>query len=63
MNQPAVLDGPEPLAYSPAGAAAALSASKDWVYGLINSGQLRSIKVGGRRLIPRDALLELLEDA
>lgn len=35
------------------------------VYALLNSGQLRSVKIGGRRLIPRTAIddfVKALED-
>ena len=33
------------------------------VYKLINSGELRSITIGKRRLIPREALDEFIEKA
>jgi excisionase family DNA binding protein len=51
----------EKLAYSVPEAAYALSLSPDYVWKLIYSGQLRSAKVGKRRLIPAGALKELLE--
>ena len=46
------IDVIEPLALSPAQAARALSLSRPSLYGLLNSGQLRSVRVGSRRLIP-----------
>jgi len=46
-------------------AAELLSIGKTNTYQLLKTGQLRSVKLGGRRLIPRDALddfvAELLE--
>ena len=42
-------------------AAGALSLSRTFVYGLLASGQIFSIKVGGRRLVPVAALHEFVE--
>jgi excisionase family DNA binding protein len=42
-------------------AAAQLRVSRWSVYNLIRSGQLRTIKIGRRRLVPLDALTECLE--
>jgi excisionase family DNA binding protein len=42
-------------------AAARLRVSRWSVYNLIRSGQLRTIKIGRRRLVPLDALSECLE--
>ena len=42
-------------------AAAQLRVSRWTVYNLIRSGQLRTIKIGRRRLVPIDALSECLE--
>jgi len=42
-------------------AAAQLRVSRWSVYNLIRSGQLRTIKIGRRRLVPIDALTECLE--
>ena len=42
-------------------AAARLRVSRWSVYNLIRSGQLRTIKIGRRRLVPIDALAECLE--
>jgi excisionase family DNA binding protein len=43
-------------------AAAAYRLSRSTLYKLIGSGVLRSAKVGGRRLIPVDAIEALLAD-
>lgn len=55
---------PEPaverLAYSPAELAAALGCTRVHVHNLIARGELRSIKLGRRRLIPRTVVDELL---
>ena len=50
----------EPLAYSVKDAAAAVGVSRGMLYELIASGQLPSTKLGSRRLIRREALVELL---
>ncbi len=50
------------LAYSPQQAAEALGIGRTLIYQLIDSGSLRSLKIGRRRLIPRDAIVELLAD-
>jgi excisionase family DNA binding protein len=42
-------------------AAARLRVSRWSLYNLIRSGQLRTIKIGRRRLVPIDALTECLE--
>jgi excisionase family DNA binding protein len=42
-------------------AAAQLRVSRWTVYNLIRSGQLRTIKIGRRRLVPIDASSECLE--
>lgn len=42
-------------------AARLLSLGRSSIYLLLGSGQLRSVKVGGRRLIPRAALDELID--
>ena len=42
-------------------AAARLRVSRWTVYNLIRSGQLSTIKIGRRRLVPMDALSECLE--
>jgi excisionase family DNA binding protein len=58
----AATSGPtERLAYSPSEAAEALGVSKPTVYKLLHNGQLRSIMVGNRRLIPRTGIEAFLE--
>ena len=49
------------LFYKPAEAAIVLARGKTKVYDALASGELRSIKVGGSRLIPADALVEYAE--
>ncbi len=41
-------------------AAHLLNVGRSTAYDLIRSGRLRSIKIGRRRLVPRDALEDLL---
>lgn len=48
------------LAYKPAEAAEIIGVSRQFIYTLIQRGQLRTVSLGKRRLIPRSALLELL---
>ena len=35
--------------------------SKSWIYGEMRSGRLRTVMVGGRRMIPANALAEWLD--
>jgi excisionase family DNA binding protein len=51
------------LAYTPYEAADALGISRNLLYQLIGSGQLHSVKAGGRRLIPASAIAEFLSGA
>lgn len=44
------------LLYRPEEAAAVMSLSRTAVYGLISSGELEAVKIGGRRRIPRRAI-------
>lgn len=53
----------ERLAFSPGEAAASIGCSRPHLYKQINEGKLRTITVGRRRLITRQALLEFLGDA
>ena len=39
-------------AYSVPEAMASLGVSRDWLYRQINNGNIRSVKLGGRRFIP-----------
>jgi excisionase family DNA binding protein len=50
-----------PLAYRIDDAVKASGLSRSTLYDLISEGKLRSIKVGGRRLIPAEALRQLLQ--
>jgi excisionase family DNA binding protein len=52
--------GLEPIVDSIADTAVRLNLSRTTIYELIAKGQLRSVKIGKRRLIPRDAQRELL---
>lgn len=51
------------LSYSVLEAARALGLGRDTTYGLIRSGQLPSLKVGRRRIIPRAAVEAFLAKA
>ena len=50
----------EKLLLSPTEAAAHLSVGRSKVYELMRLGQLRSVKIGGCRRIPRAALVDLV---
>lgn len=50
----------ERKAYRPVEVAAVLGVSRAWVYRLIQEGEIQSIKVGHRLLIPAGAVDELL---
>lgn len=51
------------IAVSPAEAALMLGISRSKVYELMEAGQLRNIKLGGRRLIPVSAINQLFTEA
>jgi excisionase family DNA binding protein len=51
----------DPLFVRPREAMKILSVSEGKVYAMIKSGELRSKKIGGTRLIPVSALKELAE--
>jgi excisionase family DNA binding protein len=57
---PGATAGVERLAYSPSEAAAALGCTRQHVQNMIRRGELRSVTLGRKRLIPRQALAELL---
>lgn len=46
----------EKILYRAEEAAALLSLSRTAVFGLIRSGDLRAVKIGGRRRIPRNSI-------
>ena len=50
----------EPAAYTVAAFGAKLGVSRQFLYGLIKSGELRSLKIGGARRIPASELARLL---
>lgn len=52
---------PAPLAYTVKGAVDVIGLSRSKLYLMINDGTLRSLKVAGRRLIPAEALRDLLK--
>jgi excisionase family DNA binding protein len=52
----------EKRAYRINEAVAAYRLSRSTIYKLIATGTLRTVKIGGRRLIPRDALEGLLNE-
>lgn len=51
-----------PVLYRVEEAADALRISRSGIYELIRSGQLRTVKVGSRRLVPVEALTEYVAD-
>lgn len=53
----------EPLVYTPQEAADALRISRPMIYKLIDAGDLRSLKIGSRRMIPLTAIEALLDGA
>lgn len=50
-----------PVAFSIPEAAAHLSISRSLLYSLIDSGQIRRVKIGRRAVIPASELVKLLE--
>jgi len=59
-TRPAATDGP-PALLSTTDAARRLAIGRSALYGLIAEGELRTIKVGRRRLVPADALAEFVQ--
>lgn len=53
----------EPLVQSVDDTAADLNCSRPFVYKLIDKGQLKSVKLGGKRLIVRQSVRQLLGEA
>ena len=49
------------VAYTPAEVRPLLKLGRDRVYDLLRSGQLRSIRVGRKYLVPADAVAEFLK--
>lgn len=54
------MDSSERMAYRPNEAAAVIGLSRDMIYAAIRDGELRSLKIGGARLITADALREFV---
>ena len=52
----------EPVCLTPEQAAQALGVGRTFMYSLLASGRIESIKLGRRRLIPRDALDRLVAE-
>ena len=52
---------PARLGYSPEEAAGIIGVSRKTIYNLLERQQLRSVKIGKRRVIPAAALAELME--
>ncbi|OYQ35722.1 hypothetical protein CHU93_01445 [Sandarakinorhabdus cyanobacteriorum] len=59
---PPLVIPPSKLAYSVKDACALIGLSRSKIYALMASGELGSIRVGGRRLIPADAIRRLFEE-
>lgn len=55
-------DAPERL-YSIADAAAQLSIGRTALYSQLQNGHVRSLRIGGRRLVPASAITERIEAA
>jgi excisionase family DNA binding protein len=51
----------EPLAYRPEEAARLLSVGRHKIFDLIRAGELRSVRIGHSRRIPRTAVEEYIE--
>ena len=51
-----------PILYTPEQVADALGVSRSKVYMLLSSGELRSVRIGGSRRIPVDAIDEFVRD-
>lgn len=52
---------PPKLAFSVAEACAALGLGKTNIYRLIAAGELETVKIGGRRLVPANSIRALLD--
>lgn len=61
-NETTAYRSDEKRAYRINEAVAAYRLSRSTLYKLIAAGTLRTVKIGGRRLIPRDALEALLSE-
>ena len=61
MAQPKFLSIPDPLAVSPAAAARLVGIGRTKLYEAIGSGELKTLKIGSRRLITVDALRDWIQ--
>lgn len=62
-HSPSVQEHTAKLAYSIKDACAALGLSRSTLYNLIDAGELRALKVAGRRLIPTASIEAMLSRA
>ena len=60
MSQPNPLSVPDRLAVSPAEAAQLVGIGRTKIYEAIGTGELKSLKIGSRRLVAIDALRDWL---
>lgn len=60
MSEITLPEADERLAYSPQEVADKIGVSRAMVYAMVSAGELRSIKFGGRRLIPASVVHDLL---
>ncbi len=61
MLQPVPVRARGPLLYDIAGASQVLAVGRSKLYELLKTGQLESVTIGRRRLIPADALADYVE--
>ncbi len=61
ITRPGAAASPERIALSPDEAAYLVGISRSRVYELMAAGELRSVKIGRSRRIPRQALLDYIE--
>lgn len=61
MDSDKGFERPDPPLVSAEEAARLLGVSRTMVFGLIRGGALRSLKIGGRRLVVRDGIDEYVE--
>ena len=53
--------GPDPLLLSICAAARELGIGRDFTYGLVRRGEIGTVRVGGKRLVPRAELARWVE--
>lgn len=62
MDKDTLPNAPAPRAYGIKDFCRAFGISRSTAYNLMSAGQLRSVRVAGRRLIPADSAEALLQD-